>query len=661
MKKYAAVITASLASLSAMGAGSALAENKPATSYTAEQNASWYETLDFSDESEKENALRGLIEAPEALVIYDDEGNEVWNVADYSFVNELETIPDTINPSLFRNTLYNSYAGLFEVCDGIYQVRGYDMANATFIRTEHGWIVFDVLMCTQDMEAAKALMEAHFGELDIKAVLYSHSHIDHYGGVLGLISREDVADPSLSLEEQLDSGKVVVLAPEGFLEHAVSENIYCGTAMGRRAMYQYGTLIKPGEKGKLAMGIGLGQSVGNTGLIAPTHEIVTDETITIDGLEIQFQLTPGTEAPAEMNAYFPKYRGLWLAENCTGTMHNLYTLRGAQVRDASAWAQYILEAEQKFGARTDVVFQSHNWPHWDTDAIQTYMENTAAVYKYINDQTLHYINLGYTPNEISRMLKLPEALNKVWYTRQYYGTLSHNIKAVYQRYMGWYDANPVNLNPMTPEDTAKKWVEYLGDTDRVLEMARSDYEKGEYQWVAQVTKELVFADPSNQEARQLCADALEQLGYQAESGTWRNAYLTGALELREGNQSEKAKTSSGGMDVRLAMTGDMILDLIDISTDAMAAQGDDFSLNLIIDQEETYYVKRKSGVLLVYKGEKNDEADCTLNCTKPQLLTMISGDREVFGQLEAEGDATVPERLVKYMTPSPRNFNIIEP
>jgi alkyl sulfatase BDS1-like metallo-beta-lactamase superfamily hydrolase len=362
-----------------------------------------------------------------------------------------------------------------------------------------------------------------------------------------------------------------------------------------------------------------------------------------------------------MNAYFPKYRGLWLAENCTGTMHNLYTLRGAQIRDASAWAHYILAAEQKFGARTDVVFQSHNWPHWNTDAIQTYMENTAAVYKYINDQTLHYINLGYTPNEISRMLELPEALNKVWYTRQYYGTLSHNIKAVYQRYMGWYDANPVNLNPMTPEDTAKKWVEYLGDTDKVLEMARSDYEKGEYQWVAQVTKELVFADPSNQEARELCADALEQLGYQAESGTWRNAYLTGALELREGNQSEKAKTSSGGMDVRMAMTGDMILDLIDISTDAMAAQEDDLSLNLIIDKEENYFVKRKSGVLLVYEGESSEEADCTLNCTKLQLLTMVSGDQEVFDQLETEGDATVPERLVKYMTPSPRNFNIIEP
>ena len=460
-----------------------MAESNPATTYTAEANAAWYDALDFSDTSEQECALRGLIEAPEALVIYDDEGNEVWNVADYSFVNELETVPDTVNPSLWRNTLYNQYAGLFEVCDGIYQVRGYDMANATFIRTDNGWVVFDVLMCTQDMAAAKALMEKHFGELDIKAVLYSHSHVDHYGGILGLINREDAADASLPLEEQIASGKVVILAPEGFLEHAVSENIYCNAAMSRRAMYQYGVLLKPGVQGTLAMGIGLGQAVGNIGLVAPTYEVCSDESITIDGLEIRFQLTPGTEAPAEMNAYFPKYRGLWLAENCTGTMHNLYTLRGAQVRDALSWAKYILAAEQRFGDETDVVFQSHNWPHWGTDTIRNYLENTAAVYKYINDQTLHYINFGYTAAEISNLLKLPEKLNRVWYTRQYYGTLSHNIKAVYQRYMGWYDANPVNLNPLSPEDSAKKWVEYLGDTDRVLELARADYDRGEYQWV----------------------------------------------------------------------------------------------------------------------------------------------------------------------------------
>lgn len=657
MKKLICLLLAALLALPFAAA----AENKPATESTAAANAAWYETLDFSDESEKENALRGLIEAPESLVIYDSEGREVWNVAAYSFVNELETVPDTVNPSLWRNTLYNQYAGLFEVCDGIYQVRGYDMANATFIRTDNGWIVFDVLMCTEDMAAARALMEAHFGKLDIKAVLYSHSHIDHYGGVLGLINREDTADASLPLSEQLASGKVVVLAPKGFLEHAVSENIYCGAAMSRRAMYQYGVLLEPGATGKLAMGIGLGQSVGSTGLVAPTYEIASDETITVDGLEIRFQLTPGTEAPAEMNAYFPKYRGLWVAENCTGTMHNLYTLRGAQIRDASAWARYILEAEQRFAEETDVVFQSHNWPHWGTENIKTYLENTAAVYKYINDQTLHYVNLGYTSSEISAMLKLPEKLNRVWYTRQYYGTLSHNIKAVYQRYMGWYDANPVNLNPLTPEETAKKWVEYLGDTDRVLELARADFEKGEYQWVAQVTKELVFADPANQEARDLCADALEQMGYQAESGTWRNAYLTGALELREGNRATSARTAGGGADVRQAMTGDMILDYIDIATDAIAAQDDDLSLNLSLDSGEQYLIRRRNGVLLVYRGESDEKADCTLKCTRLQLMGMMMGSKDVFAALQPEGDATVPARLVKYMTPYSPTFNIIEP
>lgn len=643
----------------------ALAESKPATEFTAEANRRWYDLLDFSDESEKENALRGLIEAPESVIIYDEAGNVVWNVDDYDFLNEDEPIPDTINPSLFRNTLYNSYAGLFEVCEGIYQVRGYDMANATFIRTDNGWIVFDVLMCQEDMAAAKALMEKHFGPLDIKAVLYSHSHVDHYGGIFGLMDQEDAADPNLSLEEQLASGKVVILAPEGFLGHAVSENIYAGAAMGRRAQYQYGSLLEAGETGRLAIGIGLGQSVGTTGLIAPTYEVRSDETIVIDGLEIRFQLTPGTEAPAEMNAYFPKYKGLWLAENCTGTMHNLYTLRGAQVRDAAEWARYILAAEQLFGDETDVVFQSHNWPHWGTDTIKAYMENTASVYQFIHDQTLHYINLGYTSSEISRTLSFPEDLEKVWYTRQYYGTLSHNIKAVYQKYMGWYDANPVSLNPLTPVDTAKKWVEYLGDTDRVLEMARADFEKGEYQWVAQVTKELVFADPSNQEARDLCADALEQLGYQSESGPWRNAYLTGAMELRNGNLSEFAKKAggaNGGLSVRQAMTTDMILDFIGISTDAAAAMDDDLSLNMnITDTGETFFIKRTNGVLLVYSGETRQDADCTLTCMRMQLLGLMMGNKDVIAALTPEGDATVPVRLVKYMTPFVQTFNIVEP
>ena len=638
-------------------------EPKGATGYTKAINEGVYDMLDFEDESEKENALRGLIEAPESLVIYDEDGNEVWNVSDYSFVNELEKAPDTVNPSLFRNTLYNSYAGLFEVCDGIYQVRGYDMANATFIRTDNGWIVFDVLMCMEDMEAAKALMEKHFGELDIKAVLYSHSHVDHYGGIYGLIDREDAADPSLSLQEQLESGKVVVLAPDGFLEHAVSENIYAGTAMGRRAQYQYGTLLKAGPQGKMAMGIGLGQSLGHRGLLPPTYTVSENETITIDGLEIRFQLTPGTEAPAEMNAYFPKYRGLWLAENCTGTMHNLYTLRGAEVRNASDWAKYILEAEQLFADETDVVFQSHNWPHWETENIKEYMENTAAVYKYINDQTLHYINLGYTSAEISNSLLLPPRLNKVWYTRQYYGTLSHNIKAVYQKYMGWYDANPVDLNPMSPEDYARKLISYFGDTDKVLALAKQDFDNGEYQWVAEITKQIIFADPSNQTARNLCADALEQLGYQAESGTWRNAYLVGALELRNGNQTDKLSFfTQSSMETRAAMTPDMILDYIDIGTDAMAAAEDDVTINMIFtDHNEEYYVARKAGVLLVYKDRQEETADCTVSLTGTGLLGYAAGNADTLDTMTVKGDEKALERLVKYMGAPKQTFNIVEP
>ncbi len=634
-----------------------------ATAFTARNNAQWYDRLPFEDDSEKKCALRGLIEAAEDLVIQDEDGNVVWNVADYAFMQKEDKAPDSVNPGLWRNTFHNTYAGLFEVCDGIYQVRGYDMANATFIRTDNGWIVFDVLMCRENMAEAKALMEKHFGPLTIKAVLYSHSHIDHYGGVLGLIDREAVADASLTLKEQLSSGKVVVLAPEGFLKYAVSENIYAGAAMGRRAQYQYGTLLSTGRYGRMGIGIGLGQAVGNIGLIAPTYAICKNETLVIDGLEINFQLTADTEAPVEMHAYFPKYRGLWLAENCTCTMHNLYTLRGAMVRDPAAWADCILEAEQLFGDQSDVVFQSHNWPHWGTREIKEYMENCAAVYQYIHDQTLHYINLGFVPSEISRTLRLPDKLDKVWYTRQYYGTLSHNIKAVYQKYMGWYDANPVNLDPLTPEETAKKWVEYLGGAEAALEKARRDYEKGEYQWVAQLTKELVFADPGNEEAKALCADALEQLGYQAESGTWRNVYLSGAMELREGNQAARAVAARGGMENRAAMTSGMLLDFIRISTDSIAASDDDLTMNMIIaDSGERFFLKRSFGVILIFKDETREDAECTVTLSKRQLLGLTFGKKEVIKSLAVEGNPEGMIRLLKYMTSFfPPLFNIVEP
>lgn len=629
-----------------------------ATEITKQLNAAWYDKLDFSDKKEFENATKGLIEAPESVVIYNKDGSVAWSVDAFGDVSG--EAPETVNPSLWRDTQLNAYAGLFEVCDGIYQVRGYDMANATFIKSDNGWIVFDVLMCVEDMKEALALMESHFGKIDVKAVLYSHSHIDHFGGVEGLITKDQVADAKLSLEDQMASGKIPVIAPEGFLEHAVSENVYVGMAMARRAQYQYGSLLEKGANGAVAMGIGLGQSVGTVSLIAPTFEVTDDvKSVTIDGVEIEFQLTPGTEAPAEMNAYFPKYKALWMAENCTGTMHNLYTLRGAQVRDASAWAKYILEADNLYGDKTEVVFQSHNWPHWKEE-VHDYLTNTAAVYKFIHDQTLFYINQGYTSTEIANMIQLPEDLEKVWYTRQYYGTLSHNVKAVYQKYIGWYDANPVNLNLLTPEDTAKKLVEYLGDTNAVLAKAREDFAAGEYQWVAQITKELIYADPTNQEARNLCADALEQLGYQAESGPWRNVYLVGAMELRNGNQSASAVKASGIESSIKEMTMDMLFDYIAIRTDANAAQETDVAFNLIVaDLNEKYYVTRQNGVLMYYANTTNENAEATITCAKLQFVAAITG--KGADGLKVEGDATVLKRLMQYATAPTATFNVVEP
>ena len=633
-------------------------ETEGATTITAEANAEWYEKLDFSDRREFANAERGWLDNAEGRIIDGDDNRSVWDLQSYGDLNR--DAPDTVNPSLWRNTQLNAKAGLFEVCDGIYQVRGFDMANTTFIRTDHGWIVFDVLMCKENMKAAKELMEERFGPLDIKAVLYSHSHVDHFGGVEGVITREQVADAKLSLKKQLASGKTLVLAPAGFLKHAISENVYAGIAMARRAQFQYGTVLDKGEKGALSVGIGMGQSTGTVTLIAPTYEIGEDvPKLTIDGLEIEFQLTPGTEAPAEMNAYFPKYRALWMAENCTGTLHNLYTLRGAEVRDANDWAKYIIEADQRFCSKTDVVFQSHNWPHWGEE-IHEYLLNTAAIYKFIHDQTLHYMNQGYTSTEVAAMLTLPEKLEKVWYTRPYYGTLAHNAKAVYQKYLGWYDANPVNLNPLPPSDTAKKLVEYLGSTDAVLRKARKDFEKGDYQWVAQITKELVFADPSNQKARNLCADALEQLGYQAESGAWRNAYLMGAAELRKGNLSGLARTANGLGSAMKEMTVDMLLDYISILTDANAAQNDDVTLNLIVtDVNEKFYVTRKNGILLSYSGENRPDAQATVTCKRLQLLALMQGQQA--GQVQVSGDATVLKRLLAYASKFEKTFNVIEP
>ena len=668
MKKTLLYVAASMLALSSCSDGvnsseqtENLTASKPATEITAAKNKEWYDRLDFSNLTELENAKRGCIEATPDLVIYNAAGEEVWNMETFKFMHEGGAAPATVNPSLWQNTLCNIQAGLFEVLPGkIYQVRGFDMANMTFIKTNHGWMIFDVLMGS---EVARAALDIFKRNIDanptIVAVLISHSHSDHFGGMAEVLKDCNISDSSLPLERQINPGKTTaVIVPEGFIKHVISENVYAGPAMKRRCSYQYGAYIPKGVTGRMAMGIGMGQSVlGTVGLAAPSYEVSENETCNIDGITVTFQITPGTEAPAEMNAYFKEYRALWMAENCTGTLHNLYTLRGAEVRDAESWCNYILEAEQMFGDKTDVVFQSHNWPHWGNDVVKDYLENNAAIYKFTHDQTLHYMNLGYTSTEISNMMQLPEKLAKVWYTRQYYGTLSHNIKAVYQKYLGWYDANPVNLNLLPPAETAKKIVEYMGDPVRILNMAYEDYVKGEYQWVAQITKELVYADPSNMDARCLCADALEQLAYQSESGTWRNAYLAGAMELRAGTPEPIEYSLENTINSLVASSLPMCIEFAAIKNGSRDVEDKDVVVNFIIGKEKCCVVRR-NGVVLTYNNETRKDADATVTGTKIALLACYKGDNS---GLKIEGNQDAVMSLMPSDIMLPFNFHIIEP
>ena len=643
------------------------AEVKGATETTIEINSAIYSILDFEDTSEYENATKGLIAAPEVLELKDADGNVIWSQKAYSFVDDYEEPPETVNPSLWQNTVNNHVYGLFEVVEGIYQVRGYDMANLTVVKGETGWIVFDPLMSVECTEAAMQLIAENLGEYPVKAVIISHCHVDHYGGIGGIMTAEQRADASLSIEEQIASEGIAIIVPEGFEEHAIAENVYAGKAMGRRANYQYGVLLEPGVTGSLAMGIGMGQSTGTISYLAPTYEVKeTGEVIVIDGVEFEFQVTPGTEAPAEMNTWLPEFKALWVAENCTGTMHNLYTLRGAAVRDGAAWANYIIESISLYGEEVEVTFQSHNWPHWENEVVNEYLINTAAVYKFINDQTLTYINQGYTSDEISNMIELPEELAKNWYTRQYYGTVAHNSKAVYQKFMGWYDANPVNLNPLEPTESAKKWVEYLGDTDEVLRMAKEDFEKGEYQWVAEITNVLVYADPENEAARLLCADALEQLGYQSESGPWRNAYLTAALELREGNMATRATQAKNDGSIFLGMTPTMLFDTFAIRLNKAVFADYDVSFNVnVADLGEQYMLRIKNGVLLVYEDTNSEDADVIITCPKNAFLLLMQGNIDNFKAIaKVEGSEELFNLFVENLNELPvaaADFNIVEP
>lgn len=632
------------------GAPELTAEQKGATEITAQINQSVYDQLDFDDQQELEFAQRGLICAPEFLELKDESGKVIWSQDAYAFLEDASA-PDTVNPSLWRNTQLNHIYGLFQVADGIYQVRGYDMSNITFVKGDTGWIVFDPLMSVECAQAAMELVDSQLGEYPVMGVIISHSHVDHFGGIRGIISEEQAAEENIP-----------IIAPEGFEEHAISENVYAGTAMGRRAAYQYGTLLDKDGEGAMCIGIGMGQSTGAISYLSPTDTITqTGEIRVIDGVTFEFQMTPGTEAPAEMNTWLPEKKALWLAENCTGTLHNLYTLRGAQVRDGNAWANYIMEALARYGDEAQVVFQSHNWPHWGNDVIRAYMEDTAAVYKFIHDQTLFYINQGYTDTEIAEMIRLPADLEQVWYTRQYYGTLKHNVKAVYQKYMGWYDANPIHLDELTPTAYAQKLVEYLGDTDKVLEMARADFEKGEYQWVAQITNALVYADPENLDARYLCADALEQLGYQAESGPWRNAYLTGAQELRQNGVTTNPTSGSG--EVQRKMGVDLMLEYLGIRLDSSAVEDLDGTVNLAVtDTGEEFVLTLRAGVLLYQEGVQAADADAVWRMPKAALFALLQGSAEtVRAQAEIQDEAGLLEAVCGHVVVFTPDFAIIEP
>ena len=569
--------------------------------------------IDIKNASNRELELAGShsILTTEDAVITNEKGEAVWDLREYGFLKNTE-VPDTINPSLWLNAQSNFRAGLFWVVkDKIFQVRGFDIANITFVRTDHGFLVLDTGTYVESAKAALELAERGLGEdirNHIKAVIISHSHADHYGGVAGIVQEDQVGKP--------EEGKIPIIVPEGFDEETVSENIYAGTAMGRRGRYQFAFGLKPGKKSLISCGLGLGMTnsryAGTPSYLAPTIEITENQTMVIDGLEVVFQLTPGTEAPAEMNNYFPKYRALWVAENCTGTLHNFYPIRGAKVRDSSIWSDFTMQALEEFGANTDVVFQSHNWPHWNTaenpNEVKEYLTNTAAIYKYIHDQTLLLANQGLKPNEITRRIVIPKKLADAWYIRPYYGSIEVNAKAVYQRYLGYYDGNPINLNPLTDVEASQKFIDYVGSEEAVLEKAQEDFEKGNYQWAAEAANHVVLANPKNRDARLLCADALEQMGYVAESSIWRNAYLTGAWELRNGVPPVFRKREDSKFGMIDQTNARRALGYLGIVIDGEKAADEDIRfIYEVTDTGEVFTLHLYAGTLLIYQGRSQEK------------------------------------------------------
>ena len=628
---------------------------KDASDLTRQSNQQWLQRLPFDDRSDFDNARRGLLEAVDQPVVNAD-GKTVWDLQRYAFLKG--EAPATVNPSLWRIAQLNTLAGLFKVSEGIYQVRGLDLANMTLIEGEHGLIVMDPLLSVETARAGLAMYFRHRPQRPVVAVIYTHPHVDHFGGVRGVIDEADVK-----------AGKVQVIAPQGFFEHAVSENVLAGPAMKRRAQYMYGAPLPRGPRGQVDAGLGKGVPANATvSLIAPTRLIEQPfETLRIDGVDIEFQLTPGTEAPAEMNLWFPQFKALCMAENASHVQHNVLTLRGAQVRDAKVWAHYLDQSLLRYGEQAEVVFAQHHWPTWGGAAIRDYLADQRDMYAFIDSQTLRLINRGLGPTEIAAELtSLPPRLASKWYSRDYYGSLSHNVRAVYQRYMGFYDGNPATLNPLPPSEAGTHYIKALGGAERVLTLAREAYGSGDYRWVAELTRHLVFAQPDNSAARELQADALEQLGYQSENATWRNAYLTGAQELRNGVAPAASKGGSADDLVR-ALTPTLFFDYLGVRVDAAKAAEQDLTINWrFTDLNEDYALTLRNGVLTHRDHTRHGQADVEVKMSKA-TLDRIALKQTGFLKEATVGDVEISGERVKFMRfmagldePDGR-FNIVTP
>ena len=617
-----------------------------------EQHAALAASPVYADRRDFEDAARGFVGALEPGVVRAADGRVVWDNDSYSFLEG--EAPETVHPSLWRQSQLVAMQGLYEVTDGIYQARGLDLSNVTFVEGRTGVIVIDPLISVETAAAALGLYHRHRGERPVTGVIYTHSHVDHFGGVKGVTTQDDV-----------DAGRVVVLAPAGFMEHAVAENVYAGTAMSRRAGYMYGAALARGPRDQVGAGLGQTTSVGTVSMIAPTLEITTTgQEEVVDGVRIVFQMAPGTEAPAEMHFYFPDLRALCMAENATHTLHNLLTLRGALVRDANAWAGYLTEALDLFGDRAEVAFASHHWPTWGRERIVEWISLQRDLYAYLHDQTLRMMNQGLVGAEIAERIQLPPALEQAWHAHGYYGSVSHNVKAIYQRYMGWYDGNPAHLWAHPPVAAAQRYVAFMGGADAVVERAQESFAEGDLRWVAEVLNHVVFAQPDHAGARALLADTYEQLGYGAENGTWRSVYLSGARELRFGGFGTPARADAP--DLIAQLTPEMLFDALAIRVDGPRAWEQRVTIDVrFTDSEVHYRLRLANGVLTHSRAPGAEAPDLTVTCPRAALPALALGqlppDRLAEAGVAMDGDADALTRLLSVLDAPDPDFAIVTP